>query len=102
MRLSVRNNLECGLQLGRHNAKKTSILHCKKLTSKNLQTQQNELLPFSRIQKPLILQLRLILDHQYTQNELNKITLRAQKFEEGYNQARAKGVDSVIKWYDSA
>jgi hypothetical protein len=42
----------------------------------------------------------LDLSNKYTQNELNKITLRAQKFEEGYNQARAKGVDSVIKWYD--
>jgi hypothetical protein len=44
--------------------------------------------------------IALDLSNKYTQNELNKITLRAQKFEEGYNQARAKGVDSVIKWYD--
>ena len=41
-----------------------------------------------------------VLEDSYTRNELTKITLRAQKFEEGYNQARAKGVDSVIKWYD--
>jgi hypothetical protein len=44
--------------------------------------------------------IALDLSNKYTQNEINKITLRAQKFEEGYNQARAKGVDSVIKWYD--
>jgi hypothetical protein len=41
------------------------------------------------------------LEASYTQNELNKITLDAKKFEQNYKEARAKGVDSVIDWYDS-
>lgn len=41
------------------------------------------------------------LEASYTQNDLNKITLNAKKFEQNYKEARAKGVDSVIKWYDS-
>ena len=43
----------------------------------------------------------LKLRNDYTQAELNDITLEAKKFEQNYTQSRAKGVDSVIKWYDS-
>lgn len=45
--------------------------------------------------------LALDLANKYTQNELNKITLDAKKFETEYSKSRAKGVDSVISWYDS-
>lgn len=41
------------------------------------------------------------LRSSYTQNQLNEITLDAKKFEKDFTQARAKGLDSVIKWYDS-
>ena len=43
----------------------------------------------------------LKLRNEYTQAELNDITLKAKKFEQNYTQSRAKGVDSVISWYDS-
>jgi hypothetical protein len=43
----------------------------------------------------------LKLRNEYTQAELNNITLEAKKFEQNYAQSRAKGVDSVINWYDS-
>jgi hypothetical protein len=45
--------------------------------------------------------IALKLRNEYTQAELNDITLKAKKFEQNYTQARAKGVDSVISWYDS-
>jgi hypothetical protein len=41
------------------------------------------------------------LRSSYTQNQLNEITIDAKKFEKDFTQARAKGLDSVIKWYDS-
>jgi hypothetical protein len=41
------------------------------------------------------------LEASYTQNELNKITVKAKTFEQNYKEARAKGVDAVINWYDS-
>lgn len=40
------------------------------------------------------------LEASYSQNELNKITLNAKKFEQDYSQARRKGLDSVLNWYD--
>ena len=43
----------------------------------------------------------LKLRNEYTQAELNDITLKAKKFEQNYGQSRAKGVDSLIEWYDS-
>jgi hypothetical protein len=42
----------------------------------------------------------LRLENQYSQSELNKLTLQAKKFEEGFNQARAKGVFSAMDWFD--
>jgi hypothetical protein len=45
--------------------------------------------------------IALKLRNDYTQAELNEITLKAKKFEQNYTEARAKGVDSVISWYDS-
>jgi hypothetical protein len=43
----------------------------------------------------------LKLRNEYTQAELNDITLKAKKFEQNYGQSRAKGLDAVIEWYDS-
>lgn len=43
----------------------------------------------------------LKLRNEYTQAELNDITLKAKKFEQNYAQSRAKGLDAVIEWYDS-
>lgn len=43
----------------------------------------------------------LKLRNEYTQAELNDITLKAKKFEQNYAESRAKGLDAVIKWYDS-
>jgi hypothetical protein len=36
----------------------------------------------------------------YTQQELNDISLQSKKFEEGYRQSRAKGVFSAMEWFD--
>jgi hypothetical protein len=36
----------------------------------------------------------------YTQQELNDISLQSKKFEEGYRQSRAKGVTSALEWFD--
>jgi hypothetical protein len=36
----------------------------------------------------------------YTQQELNNISLQSKKFEEGYRQSRAKGVFAAMDWFD--
>jgi hypothetical protein len=36
----------------------------------------------------------------YSQQELNDISLQSKKFEEGYRQSRAKGVTSALEWFD--
>jgi len=36
----------------------------------------------------------------YTQQELNDISLQSKKFEEGYRQSRAKGVFAAMDWFD--
>jgi len=36
----------------------------------------------------------------YTQQELNDISLQSKKFDEGYRQSRAKGVFSAMEWFD--
>jgi hypothetical protein len=43
---------------------------------------------------------RLRLENQYSQSELNKLTLQAKKFEDGFSQARTKGVFSAMEWFD--
>ena len=43
---------------------------------------------------------RLQLESQYTQNDLNKITLKAKEFEDGFKQSFSKGVDATMKWLD--
>lgn len=36
----------------------------------------------------------------YNRNELGEISLKAQKFDEGYRQSRAKGVSTALEWFD--
>lgn len=36
----------------------------------------------------------------YTTNELNALSLQAKKFDEGFRQARAKGVGPALDWFD--
>jgi hypothetical protein len=43
---------------------------------------------------------RLQLENQYSQNALNKITLKAKEFEDGFKQSFSKGVDATMKWLD--
>ncbi len=43
---------------------------------------------------------RLQLEGQYSQNALNKITLKAKEFEDGFKQSFSKGVDATMKWLD--
>jgi hypothetical protein len=43
---------------------------------------------------------RIQLESQYTQNDLNKITLKAKEFEDGFKQSFSKGVDATMKWLD--
>lgn len=43
---------------------------------------------------------RMTLESQYTQTDLNKITLKAKQFEDGFRQSFTKGVDATMKWLD--
>ena len=36
----------------------------------------------------------------YSQNELNDISIKAKKFDEGFRQSRAKGVIPAMEWFD--
>ena len=36
----------------------------------------------------------------YSQNELNDISIKAKKFDEGFRQSRAKGVIPALEWFD--
>jgi hypothetical protein len=36
----------------------------------------------------------------YSQNELNQISLQSKKFDEGFRQSRAKGVIPALEWFD--
>ena len=43
---------------------------------------------------------RMTLESQYTRSQLDKITMKAAEFEQGFKQAFTKGVDATMSWLD--